>query len=88
VYAFSVDFAEEHICLSNCPDELHRQYGSRGFREDPMAGTRVVIVNSAHFRGYRGTIQYTHKALKFFGVRLDAMGKIVQMSENFLVDLS
>lgn len=52
-----------------------------------MAGTRVVVVNSAHFRGYRGTIQYTHKALKIFGVRLDATGKIVQMSENFLVDL-
>ena len=59
-----------------------------GFREDPMSGTRVVIMNSSRFRGYRGTIQYTHKALKFFGVRLDATGKIVQISEHFLVEIS
>lgn len=57
-------------------------------RVDPMAGTKVVVVKCRHFRGYRGTIQYTQKTLKFFGVRLDATGKIVQLPEDFLVDMS
>ena len=53
-----------------------------------MAGTRVVVVGTEHFRGYRGTIEYTHNALTIYGVRLDATGRVVQLPEDSLVDLS
>ena len=43
-------------------------------------------MKSNHFRGYRGVIQYTHKALKIFGVRLDATNRIIQLADKFLVD--
>ena len=51
-----------------------------------MAGRRVVVVKTNLFRGYRGAIQFTHRVLKFFGVRLDATNKIIHLPEDFLVD--
>jgi hypothetical protein len=90
VYDFNVEFADEQICLCD-PDLLEepdRTHTSMRFRGDMMCGTRVVIVNSLHFRGYRGTIQYAHKALEFYGVRLEATGRIIQVSEHLLVELS
>jgi hypothetical protein len=91
VYAHSVDFAEESICFASDWDELpvrdpKPHIASMIGPGGPMAGRRVVVVNSSLFRGYRGIIQYTHKVLKFFGVRLDATNKIIHLPENCLVD--
>ena len=57
-------------------------------RRDPMVGKKVIVVKSKHFHGYCGTVQYTHRALKLFGVRLDATGKIVQFPEEHLIEQS
>jgi hypothetical protein len=89
VYAHTVDFAEESICFASDWDEssdpkphIASMIGPGG----PMAGRRVVVVKSNLFRGYRGAVQYTHKVLQFFGVRLDATNKVVHLPENCLVD--
>lgn len=88
MYAHSVDFAEESACFADRWDEFdcETSIASRIARGNPMAGVRVVVVNSSRFRGYRGTIQYTHRALKIFGVRLDATNRIIQLGEEFLVN--
>ena len=90
VFTHSVEFAQEQICLFHDSDDLQSQdhHAWNRKRNDPMAGTRVLVVNSSRFRGYQGTIQYTHKPLKFFGVRLDVTGRIIHLSENLLVDAS
>lgn len=85
VYALSVDFAEEQICLAPLQYKSSSTPKSVMAREDPMVGKMVLVVKD-NFRGYYGTIQYTHRALEFFGVRLDSNGKIVQLREDFLVD--
>ena len=46
------------------------------------------MVVSGHFRGYHGTIQYPHKPLKIFGVRLDFNGKIEHFREEYLIERS
>jgi hypothetical protein len=96
VYTHSVDFADEQICLAEL--EYQNATGTsksptrtritpwQGLRLDPT-GTRVVVV-SGYFRGYYGTIQYLHKPLKIFGVRLDFNGKLEHFREEYLIDLS
>ena len=92
VYAFTIDFAQEQLCLASSKDSnnAHDEGESRISRTRPhnehLIGKSVFIVEH-RFRGYYGMIYYTIPTLELFGVRLNATGKIVHLPESVLIDL-